>query len=219
MCAHTFTVLGGSVRVSTSHTLKHSCFNRRAVRGKPAMCIRRGCCWGGEILHRGWRKRKEQLFSSACVGCTLLLRLDLAPRYGGTASCSWWSHCVVRSEGWWSLWEKREIWGQQKLLWKLAAERSAAHRRGGRCPGASVGQCPVLPAQSSQPCRQSPPSTGTLTPAPKPKQSLNLYLNRKASRFLDRTDCVATNLRLQFQKQTSVWHVPHSSVGHQWLHP
>lgn len=39
---------------------------------------------------------------------------------------------------------------------------------------------------------------------PKPKHSLNFSLNRKASRFLDRRDSVATNLLLQFKKQTSV---------------
>lgn len=49
-----------------------------------------------------------------------------------------------------------------------------------------------------------PPSIVTLTHEPKLKQLLNFYLNRKASRFLNRTDSVATNLLLQFKKQTSV---------------
>lgn len=54
------------------------------------------------------------------------------------------------------------------------------------------------------PARRSPPSIVILTRAPNLKQSLNFYLNRKASRFLDRTASVATNLLLQFKKQTSV---------------
>lgn len=69
-------------------------------------------------------------------------------------------------------------------------------------------------AHSSQPGHRTPISTLPL----KLKHSLNFYLNRKASRFLDRTDSVATNLLLQFKKQTSVWHVPRSSIGHQWHH-
>ena len=54
------------------------------------------------------------------------------------------------------------------------------------------------------PAVDPPPSIVILTHAPKLKQSLNFYLNRKASRFLDGTDSVATNLLLQFKKQTSV---------------
>lgn len=49
-----------------------------------------------------------------------------------------------------------------------------------------------------------PPPIVILTHAPKQKQSLNFYLNRKAARFLDRIYSVATNLLLQFKKQTSV---------------
>lgn len=71
-----------------------------------------------------------------------------------------------------------------------------------------------IAVQSCQPGHRSPISTLPL----KLKHSLNFHLNRKASRFLDRTDSVATNLLLQFKKQTSVWHVPRSSIGHQWHH-
>lgn len=49
-----------------------------------------------------------------------------------------------------------------------------------------------------------PPSIVTLTHELKLKQLLNLYLNKKASRFLNRRDSVATNLLLQFKEQTSV---------------
>lgn len=49
-----------------------------------------------------------------------------------------------------------------------------------------------------------PPSIVILTHPPKLKQSSNFSPDRKASRFLDRTDSVATNLLLQFKKQTSV---------------
>lgn len=49
-----------------------------------------------------------------------------------------------------------------------------------------------------------PPTIVTLTHEPKLKQLLNFYLSRKASHLLNRTDSVATNLLLQFKKQTSV---------------
>lgn len=90
----------------------------------------------------------------------------------------------------------------------ILCQRSEARQRG----GLRVAVAEKPPFDSTQyllhgaagPAVDPPPSIVILTRAPKLKQSLNFYLNRKASRFLDRTDSVATNLLLQFKKQTSV---------------
>lgn len=195
------------------------------------MCQRRGSCWGEVTFHR--RRLKGKLFSCIHMGhvpCYSLLSEPEVLWFGSVTPPRYGRKCLLllldslhgqlrrlifsgRGEG--ILWTpaKAAVETCSCTCWCCSGcfvvrRRGSAARWPLRGRGASVWQRAVFTAP------RPPRPIVILTLAPKPKQSLNFYLNRKAARFLDRTDSVATNLLLQFKKQTSVWHVPCSSVGH-----
>lgn len=188
-------------------------------------------CWSEIMLLRGQRRRKQKLFSCTHLECALLLTpkqvwsSSMTPlRYERNASCFCWFCAWSRQEGWTSKFcshvAKATVETCSYVCWfcRRWTQWGSAARWTLRGQGSSIWQWAIFTAQSSRPCQWSPPSIVILTHTPTLKQSLNFYLNRKALCFLDRTDLVATNLWLQLKKQTSVWHVPCSSAGHQWHH-